>query len=149
MMKALYGGTFKHWDKHLEEATWLVSTQESTNRDGPPQSSHVCTVEGDKLKNILGKASVDYPGFRQGKTCLWGCFCSGTWIYSVNNARKWEHSVYTSREPDAQRKQSVTSRELDTGRKQAVVICIYVCNANYCCYDLYVYVFVLYNLSMM
>jgi len=31
MLKVMGGGTFKHWDKHLAEATWLVNTQGSIN----------------------------------------------------------------------------------------------------------------------
>ena len=59
MLKAMGGGTFKHWEKHLAEATWLVNTRGSINRDGPASSLH--TVDGDKVpvihvKNMLGKA---------------------------------------------------------------------------------------------
>ena len=43
------GGTFKHWEKHLAEATWLVNTRGSINRDGPTQFSSLHTVEGDKV----------------------------------------------------------------------------------------------------
>ena len=53
------GGTFKHWEKHLAEATWLVNTRGSISRDGPTQSSSLHTVEGDKVpvvhvKSMLG-----------------------------------------------------------------------------------------------
>ena len=55
------GGTYKHWEKHLAEATWLVNTRGSINRDGPTQSGSLHTVEGDKVpvvhvKSMLGKA---------------------------------------------------------------------------------------------
>ena len=40
------GRIFKHWEKHLAEATWLVNTQGPINRNGPTSSLH--TVKGDK-----------------------------------------------------------------------------------------------------
>lgn len=54
------GGTFKHWEKPLAEATWLVNTGGSINRDVPTQSNSLHTVEGDKVpvvhvKSMLGK----------------------------------------------------------------------------------------------
>ena len=59
MLKAMGGGTFKHWEKHLAKATWLVNTRGSINRDGPASSLH--TVKGDKVlymyyRDMLGKA---------------------------------------------------------------------------------------------
>ena len=61
MLKAMGGGTFKHWVKHLAEATWLVNTRGSINWDVPAQYNSLQTVEGDKIhvvhvKNMLGKA---------------------------------------------------------------------------------------------
>ncbi|KAK4805326.1 hypothetical protein QYF61_018189 [Mycteria americana] len=48
-LRAMGGGTFKHWDTHLAKATWLVNTRGSANRAGPAQSKLLCTVEGDKI----------------------------------------------------------------------------------------------------
>ena len=79
------GGTFKHWEKHLSKATWLVNTQGSINRDGPASSLH--TAKGDKVpvihvKNMLRKAVwvLLFSGkgkplrgtvFAQGPGCTW------------------------------------------------------------------------------
>ena len=87
MLKAMGGGTFMHWEKHLAEATWLVSASGSISRDGPAQSSSLRTVEGDKVpvvhgKSMLGKAVWVLPasgkgkplhgcGFAQGAGCTW------------------------------------------------------------------------------
>ncbi len=54
------GGTFKHWEKHLAEVTWLVNTRGSINCKAPTQSSSLHTVKGDKfhvvhVKSMLGK----------------------------------------------------------------------------------------------
>ncbi|KAJ7398450.1 hypothetical protein BTVI_125470 [Pitangus sulphuratus] len=38
-------GIFKHWDQHLEKATWLVNTRDSVSRAGPAQSEHLHTVD--------------------------------------------------------------------------------------------------------
>ena len=47
-------------DKHLSQATSLVNTLGSASRDGPAQSSPLCTVRGDGVpavhkKNLQGK----------------------------------------------------------------------------------------------
>ena len=70
MLKAMGGGTFKNWEKHLAEATWLVNTQRSANSDGPASSLY--TVEGDKVpvvlvKSMLGKAVWVLPASGKGK----------------------------------------------------------------------------------
>ena len=44
MLKAMGGRTFKHWEKHLSEAAWLVNTQGTINRDGSAQSSSLHTI---------------------------------------------------------------------------------------------------------
>jgi len=87
MLKAIGGGTFKHWEKHLAEATWLVNTQGAVNRDGPAQSSSLHTVEGHKvpvvhIKNMLGKAAWVFPDSRKGKPLPGTVFSQGptsTW----------------------------------------------------------------------
>ena len=71
MLKVMDGGTFKHWDKHLVEATLLVNTQGSASQDSPAQSSLVITIEGEKVpvvpvRNILGKP-VGHSGLEQGQ----------------------------------------------------------------------------------
>ena len=79
------GGTFKHWEKHLAEATWLVNTQGSINRDGPASSLH--TVKGDKVlvirvKNMLKKAVWVLPASGKGKPLRGTVFAQGpgcTW----------------------------------------------------------------------
>ena len=85
MLKAMGGGTFKHWEKHLAEATWLVNTQGSINRDGPASSLH--TVKGDKVpvihvKDMLGKAVWVLPASGKGKPLRGTVFAHGpgcTW----------------------------------------------------------------------
>jgi len=72
MLKAKGGRTFKHWEKHLAEATWLANTWGSTNRDGPSQSNFLHTVEGDKVpelhvKSMLGEAVLVFPASRKDK----------------------------------------------------------------------------------
>ena len=63
-------GTFKHWEKHLAEVTWLVNTQGSFNCDVPDISLH--TVKRDKVpvvhvKNMLGKTVWVLPASGKGK----------------------------------------------------------------------------------
>ena len=80
MLKAMGGGTFKHWEKHLTEATWLVNTRGSINRDGPTQSSSLHT--GDKVlvvhvKNMLGKAVWVLPASGKGRPLRGTVFAQG------------------------------------------------------------------------
>ncbi|GAB0188949.1 hypothetical protein GRJ2_001360200 [Grus japonensis] len=86
-LRAMGGGTLKHWDTHLAKATWLVNTRGSANRAGPAQSKLPHPVEGDKvpvvrMKNMLGKTvwviSASGKGkpicgiaFAQGPGCTW------------------------------------------------------------------------------
>ena len=65
-LRAMGGGTFKHWDIRLAKATWLVNSRASTNRAGPAQSNLLRTVEGEKVpvlhvKNTLGKTGWVTP----------------------------------------------------------------------------------------
>ncbi|KAJ7398451.1 hypothetical protein BTVI_125481 [Pitangus sulphuratus] len=60
-LKALSGGTFKHWDQHIAKATWLVNTRGSVNRVGPAQSESFHTVDGDKVPVIHMRGSVLGP----------------------------------------------------------------------------------------
>lgn len=88
MLKAMGGGTCKHWNKHLAEATLLVNTRESASQNSPAQFGVVLTVEGGKVpivhaKNILWK-TVGHPGLKQGQANSWDCFCSGTYICLVD-----------------------------------------------------------------
>ena len=65
------GGTFKHWEKHSAEATWLVNNRGSINHNGPTQSSSLHTVEGDKVPIVhvksMGKAVRVLPASGKGK----------------------------------------------------------------------------------
>lgn len=66
------GGTFKHWEKHLAEATWVVNTRGSINRAGPTQSSSLHTVERDKVpvvhvKSMWGKWFGSFQPLERGK----------------------------------------------------------------------------------
>ena len=93
MLKAMGGGTFKHWEKHLAEATWLVNTRGSISRDGPTQSSSLHIVEGDKVpvvhvKNMLGKAVWVFPASGKGKPLRGTVFAQGpgsTWWVMQKN----------------------------------------------------------------
>ena len=121
------GGTLKHWEKHLAEATWLVSARGSISRDGPAQSSSLRTVEGDKVpvvhgKSMFGKSSLGPSSLWKGQTSPWNCFCPGTWLHLVGDAERWGRSM-------------CTTREFAVGGVQSVVLCVYiyayrcVCNA--------------------
>ncbi|KAJ7400726.1 hypothetical protein WISP_00195 [Willisornis vidua] len=71
-LKALGGGTFKHWVLHLAKATWLVNTRASINRAGPAQSKLLNTVDGDKfpvvhMRGMLGKTVCVSPTSNKGK----------------------------------------------------------------------------------
>jgi len=46
MLKAMGGGTFMHWEKHLAEATWLASSQGSMSLD-------CCSVQLVFLFNLV------------------------------------------------------------------------------------------------
>ena len=59
MLKALGGGTFTNWEKHLAEATWLANTRGSVSQDGPTQSSSLHTVEGDKVPVVHVKSMLE------------------------------------------------------------------------------------------
>ncbi|KAK4811029.1 hypothetical protein QYF61_015733 [Mycteria americana] len=86
-LRAMGGGTFKHWDTHLAKATWLVNTRGSVNRAGPAQSKLLRTVEGDKfpvvhIKNMLGKTVWVTPASGKGKPIRGIAFAQGpgcTW----------------------------------------------------------------------
>ncbi|KAK4807126.1 hypothetical protein QYF61_018467 [Mycteria americana] len=86
-LRAMGGGTFKHWDTHLAKATWLVNTRGSVHRVGPAQSKLLCTVEGDKvpevhIKNMLGKTVWVTPASGKGKPIRGIAFAQGpgyTW----------------------------------------------------------------------
>ncbi|XP_065600898.1 uncharacterized protein LOC136053871 [Cyrtonyx montezumae] len=52
------GGTFKHWEKHLAEATWLVNTRGSVNQGGLTQSGFLQTIEGAKVP-VVHKEKMD------------------------------------------------------------------------------------------
>jgi len=74
-LNAMEGGTFKNWDKHLAQATWLVNTKGSINRAGPAQSDLLHTVEGDKVsvvheRNVLGKTNWVIPALGKDKPIL-------------------------------------------------------------------------------
>ena len=71
-LRAMGGGTFRHWDTHLAKATWLVNTRGSANRAGPAQSEILHTVEGDRVpvvhtKSMLGKTVWVLPASGKGK----------------------------------------------------------------------------------
>ncbi|GAB0209850.1 hypothetical protein GRJ2_003450700 [Grus japonensis] len=86
-LRAMGGGTLKHWDTHLAKATWLVNTRGSTNRAGPAQSKFPRPVEGDKvpavrMKNMLGKTVWVIPASGKGKPICGIAFAQGpgcTW----------------------------------------------------------------------
>ena len=129
MLKAMGGGTFKHWEKHLAEATWLVNTRGSINRDGPASSLH--TVKGDKgpcntCKEHVGKSSLGPSSFWEGQTSSRNCFCPGTWVHLVGDAEKWGCSL-------------CATREFDDGRAESVIPSICTCvqcwiiDYNYVC----------------
>ena len=79
--------TFKHWEKHLAEATLLVNTRGSISHDGPTQSSSLHTVEGDKvpvvhIKSTLRKAVWVLPDSGKGRPLCGTVFAQGpgsTW----------------------------------------------------------------------
>lgn len=48
-LRAVGGGTFKHWDTHLGKATSLVNSRASANPAGPAQTKLLCTVEGSRI----------------------------------------------------------------------------------------------------
>ncbi|XP_074717912.1 uncharacterized protein LOC141940628 [Strix uralensis] len=86
-LRAMGGGTFKHWDTHLTKATWLVNTRGSANRAGPAQSKLPRVVDGDRvpvvrMRDLLGKMVWVSPApgkgkpihgivFAQGPGCTW------------------------------------------------------------------------------
>ncbi|GAB0208180.1 hypothetical protein GRJ2_003283700 [Grus japonensis] len=86
-LRAMGGGTLKHWDRHLAKATWFVNSRGSTNRAGPAHSKLPHPVEGDKvpivrMKNMLVKIVWVSPAsdkskpicgiaFAQGPGCTW------------------------------------------------------------------------------
>ncbi|GAB0205179.1 hypothetical protein GRJ2_002983500 [Grus japonensis] len=86
-LRAMGGGTLKHWDTHLAKATWLVNTRGSANRAGPAQSKFPHPVEGDKvpvvrMKNMLGKTVWVIPTSGKGKPICGIAFAQGpgcTW----------------------------------------------------------------------
>ncbi|KAM6335131.1 uncharacterized protein FN964_013470 isoform 1-T1 [Alca torda] len=92
-LKSMGGGTFKNWDKHLAQATWLVNTRGSINRAGPAQSDLLHNIEGDKVpvvheRNMLGKAVWVSPTAGKGKPIRGTVFAQGpgcTWWVMMEN----------------------------------------------------------------
>ncbi|KAM6374676.1 uncharacterized protein FN964_001135 [Alca torda] len=92
-LKSMGGGTFKNWDKHLAQATWLVNTRGSINRAGPAQSDLLHNIEGDKVpvvheRNMLGKAVWVSPTAGKGKPIRGTFFAQGpgcTWWVMMEN----------------------------------------------------------------
>ena len=116
MLKAMRGGTFKHWDKQLAEAIWLVKTRGLANQNGPASSLH--TVKGDEVpvihvKNMLRKAVWVFPASGKGKPLHGTVFCPGTGVHLVGDAEKQGRSM-------------CTTREFDVGGVQSVIPCIYI-----------------------
>lgn len=79
------GWNLKNWNKHLEQATWLVNTREPAIWAGAAQLKLQCTADGDNvlilhMKNVLGEDSPGQSGFRQSQTHPWDCFCPGAWV---------------------------------------------------------------------
>uniref|UniRef100_A0A8U8C7R6 Uncharacterized protein n=1 Tax=Geospiza parvula TaxID=87175 RepID=A0A8U8C7R6_GEOPR len=102
---ALGGGSFKNWEQHLAKATWLVNTRGSTNRVGPAQSESLHRVDGDKVpvvhvRGLLGKTVWINSASNTDKPIRWGCFCSGTRLHMVDNAKRWENTMCTSGRSD-------------------------------------------------
>ena len=83
----MVAGTFKPWETHLAETTWLADTRGSAGRPGPAQSKPLCTVEGDKVRvvhrrNCLGKTVSVIPSLGKGKPTHGTAFAQGpgcTW----------------------------------------------------------------------
>ncbi|KAK4829996.1 LOW QUALITY PROTEIN: hypothetical protein QYF61_008166 [Mycteria americana] len=86
-LRAMGGGTFKHWDTHLAKATWLVSSRGSASRAGPARLKLLHAAEGDKvpvvhIKNMLGKTVWVTPASGKGKPIHGIAFAQGpgcTW----------------------------------------------------------------------
>ncbi|KAK4810932.1 hypothetical protein QYF61_013340 [Mycteria americana] len=107
-LRAMGGGTFKHWDMHLAKATWLVNNRGSVNRPGPAHQNFYALIplEGDKvpvvhIKNMLGKTVWVTPAsgkgkpirgiaFAQGPGCTWWVLVAGgaTGVTSVRRCQK-------------------------------------------------------------
>ena len=116
MLKAMGGGSFKHWEKHLAENTWLVNTRGSISRDSPAGSLY--TVKGDKvpivhIESMLRKAVWVFPASGKGKPLHGTVFCPGTGVHLVGDAEKQGRSM-------------CTTREFDVGGVQSVIPCIYI-----------------------
>ncbi|KAK4819214.1 hypothetical protein QYF61_027044 [Mycteria americana] len=97
-LRAMGGGTSKHWDTHLAKATWLVSTRGSANRAGPAQSKLLHTVEGDKvpvvhIKSMLGKTVWVIPALGKGKPIRGIAFAQGPgctwWVMREGGEFRW------------------------------------------------------------
>ncbi|PKU28912.1 hypothetical protein llap_20783 [Limosa lapponica baueri] len=81
-LKAMGGGSFKNWDKHLVQA-----------RGGPAQSDLLHIVEGDKVpvvheRNMLGKTVWVFPASGKGKPIHGTVFAQGpgcTWWVMLKN----------------------------------------------------------------
>ncbi|KAK4830512.1 hypothetical protein QYF61_011454 [Mycteria americana] len=101
-LRAMGGGTFKHWDTHLAKATWFVNTRGSVSRAGPAQSKLLCTVEGDKvtlvhMKNMLGNTVWVTPALGKGKSIHGIAFAQGpecTWW----QPKTYKHAVIGKRD---------------------------------------------------
>ncbi|KAJ7409507.1 hypothetical protein BTVI_56325 [Pitangus sulphuratus] len=113
--KALCGGNFKKWDKHLAKATWLVSTRGSVNQAGLAQAQSLHTVDEDKvpvihLRGMLGKAVWVAPTSDQDKPIHGIVFAEGPgylvgdeegWKDPVNGEALAERPVLCYRKPEA------------------------------------------------
>lgn len=90
ILKAIGGGTFKHWDLHLAKATWLINTRQSINQAGPTQSKHPCAYE----ECVREEFGLVLP---QGKTNpFMGLFLLKDSSSLVGNAEGWGNTTCTS-----------------------------------------------------
>ena len=83
MLKAKGGRTFKHWEKHFTEATWMINTQGSISCDGTAQSSSLHTADGDKVpvvhaKSMLGKMARVFAASVKAKPLCGNVFAQGS-----------------------------------------------------------------------
>lgn len=77
-LRATGEGTFKNWDAHLAQATWLVNTKAS----GPAHFKLSSAAEGDRppvvpMKSVLGKKVWGSPESGKGKPIHGIAFAQG------------------------------------------------------------------------
>ena len=103
-LKAMGGGTFRNWDKHLAQATWVVDTRGSISWAGLAQSDLLRIAEEDKVpvvheRNTLGKTVWVVLALGKANRFVWllslkGLDVLGGWCWGMVKSNAYLKEIY-------------------------------------------------------